>query len=206
MVGFQSTTLQKAYASSAARLARVAKPSAVHDYVDALVQWYAKVCTGGGDGNAEARLSVGFAVQELLDVLPPGEVTDNARAKLLPLILLARFDDDEANQALWYGVLQSNFGSVERASRQYLDRVVEYMLESLTSTQWLVKRQALLALNEVIGGVGAELGREHAVQLTKTLKEALPGRLWEGKYHALTVLVSLQRTGVMGDSTDKSNM
>ncbi|GBG26067.1 Proteasome-associated protein ECM29-like [Hondaea fermentalgiana] len=181
----RSATVRRTFAATAAAVARLAPDEEVHAYARLLVKVYA-------DGNeARGRLTSGGAVRELLSRSP--NLFQEHRDVLLPLIFLARFDDEDDIADLWKEIWTENAGTISHGVSTHLDLLLPACEEALNSSTWLRKRQGAEALRSIASSVDAERLRPHAGFMLTMLVAALPGRIWSGKEAVLAATCEVWR-------------
>ncbi|KAK9810293.1 hypothetical protein WJX72_008148 [[Myrmecia] bisecta] len=178
----RSSAVKRAYASSAASVAKYATDARVGKMVSEAVELYSD------PGDMESRYLAGLIIKELSR--QAADVFNAHKSQAMPLAFVAASDEDADVAALWKEVWEDSTSSQAAALRLYMADLVPLVTAGLASQQWGRKRssaKAIVALAEA----GADAVQPHAAGLATALLQELPGRLWEGKEAVLEALAAL---------------
>jgi len=182
----RSSTVRRTFAATAAAVARLAPDNEVHAYVQGLHKIYVN-----SFDDARGRLTTGGAVRELLSRCP--DAFQEHRDVLLPLIFLARHDDDEEISDMWQQIWIENAGTISHGVSNHLALLMPACEDALTNTSWLRKRQGAEALRSIASNVDSERILQYAGAMLDMLVAALPGRIWSGKESVLAATCEVWR-------------
>jgi len=181
----RSGFIRRSFSAAAADVARLADEKTVRDYVKLIVNFY------DDPGDAKSRFTSGNALRELLS-----KSSDSFSANkdlLLPMMLLARHDDDEDIEGLWKELWSENVGTIANGVSSNLEAVVPHVLNALSATTWLRKRQAAHAIRDIVLAVDSLALETCGQQLLEEVASTLPGRVWGGKEALLRTLADIWR-------------
>eukprot|EP00252_Welwitschia_mirabilis_P015359 TRINITY_DN3375_c0_g1_i1.p1 TRINITY_DN3375_c0_g1~~TRINITY_DN3375_c0_g1_i1.p1 ORF type:complete len:401 (-),score=91.01 TRINITY_DN3375_c0_g1_i1:94-1191(-) len=109
---------------------------------------------------------------------------------VLPLLFIARFDDDREISRLIEDVWEENSTGESVTLQLYLQEIVLLLNENLTSSSWAKKKKSYRATKVLAETLGRSLS-PYVQDLLKTVLKEIPGRIWEGKEEILDATAAL---------------
>ncbi|GMH13042.1 hypothetical protein Nepgr_014883 [Nepenthes gracilis] len=187
----KSGSAKRAFASACAMVLKYSSTSQALKLVEDTAALHA------GDRNSQVSCAVLLKRYASL----AADVASGYHAILIPVIFISRFEDDKYVAGM-FEELWEEITSGDRVTLQlYLGEIVSLIGESITSSSWVSKRKAALAISKLGEILGESLSTYHQVLLNCLMKE-IPGRLWEGKdalLHAVAVLCSSSHKAISSD-------
>jgi proteasome component ECM29 len=186
----RSPVVRQAMAGAAARVVAVAKESAVDEYIRDLASTY----FNHGPEDVSLRVVVGQACKDMLAMA--ADAIRDFLPQLLPLVFIAREDEDKDAAEAFQTVWEEGAGSTSAGLRLYSKEISEFIRIHLASPSWVVRKMAAkAAFASVDAGEGlgaADAARaSRAVSLLPALRCSVANaRMWDGKECVLKALAS----------------
>lgn len=169
----KSRSVQRAYASAYAELAKYASKAKVDTAVDSWLQAYKNE-----DADDQKSIVSGTILRSIAIESP--DLFLRYANEVAPVAYLASKDRNESVSMIWKDIWDESTTAVGSGIRYYVSEILEIVLKLLKSSQWAKKEiagQAMIQISDVAG----DLLGPHLVIIVKSLLDELPGRLWEGK-------------------------
>jgi len=177
-----SASVKKSYAIAYANLSQYAPRAKMDHTVDS---WLAS-CKGE-DVRVEFLNLTGTLLKSLS--IEASDVFLRYSNDIAPLSFMLQYDSDSSVAATWLTVWDEVTTATGAGARAHVHAIIPLLLETLLSGQWSRRKasgEGIVYLTEHAGDI---LGSD-ADGVIKTLLNALPGRLWEGKEILLKALGS----------------
>ncbi|MQL77614.1 hypothetical protein Taro_010025 [Colocasia esculenta] len=179
-LGEKSNAGKQAFATACAITLKYAGASHVHKMIDDTVALHL--------GDRNAHISCATLLKNYLNIA--ADILSGYHAAVLPVIFLARFEDDQDISSRFEELWEETVGSESITLQLYLGEIVSLLCDCVTTSSWASKRKSAKAIKKLSETLGESLSPFHH-DLLKCLLEELPGRVWEGKDTMLFAVASL---------------
>eukprot|EP00164_Ancoracysta_twista_P003195 GFYU01004259.1.p1 GENE.GFYU01004259.1~~GFYU01004259.1.p1 ORF type:complete len:1682 (-),score=543.81 GFYU01004259.1:8-5053(-) len=183
----RSPTVRKSFAVAGGQIAALTadKPKALESYI-------ANLKTMAISNDDRMREASGQAFLELSK-----HAADRLKefySDLFPIAFLCRHDVEESVSKVWRNVWEDTTAGLLSGIIAYVDEILASIKQTFAHDSWNVKRQGALALRDLGGLAGEQIG-PYLNELIPLVSAALPGRLWSGKDSLLEAFTSLCISG-----------
>ncbi|CAA7406117.1 unnamed protein product [Spirodela intermedia] len=139
-------------------------------------------------GDRNAQFSCAILLKNFLNIA--ADVLSGYHAVVLPVIFVARFEDDKDVSSQFSELWDETVGSENITLQLYSAEIVSLLCNCITSSSWASKRKSAKAIKKL-----SEILRKSVSpfyqELLKCLLAELPGRMWEGKDAVLLAVGSI---------------
>lgn len=175
--------LRNLWCAAVGGAAKLSKPQ----HVGSLVQ---KIVTLSGSEDPGQRSLASSLALGVWNRSP--ETARQHATSMLPIAYMGRYESDEDAKGAssnWEGVWNEGCPSTEAGLRLYAREITSICKERLaTSSQYRVKKSAAVALGALAEASNESVDIAHLRSAAKSLIDALPGHIWDGKIAALEAL------------------
>ncbi|XP_078435505.1 ARM repeat superfamily protein isoform X2 [Wolffia australiana] len=139
-------------------------------------------------GDRSAQISCATLLRSFLNIA--GDRVGGYHAVILPVIFVARFEDDKDVGNQFSEVWDETVGNESITLQLYLTEIISILCSCLIASSWASKRKAAKAIRSLCEILGESLSPFYQ-ELLKCLLAELPGRMWEGKDVVLSAVSSV---------------
>jgi len=178
----KSSAAKKAFAAACGGLLKYAGSAQAQKMIEDTIALY----TSGGDKGtqvASAILLKTFSHQA-------ADIVKGYHTIVLPVVFMARFDDEKDISSLFEEVWEENSSSESVTLQLYLPEIVAVLCDTMLSSSWASKKKSAKAVIMLAETLGESLA-PFVQDLLKFLVKEVPGRIWEGKEVVLDATAAL---------------
>lgn len=178
----KSSASKKAFAAACGGLLKYAGSAQAQKMIEDSIALYTSV------GDKETQVASAILLKTFSQ--QAADIVKGYHTIVLPVVFMARFDDEKEVSSLFEEVWEENSSSESVSLQLYLPEIVAVLCDTMLSSSWASKKKsakAVIMLAETLGESLAPFVQE----LLKFLVKEVPGRIWEGKEVVLDAIATI---------------